>query len=90
MVPCKETVGAGGRSLSQTPYYSTDRRCSHSPTDTTVESEVERGDSVRVSLTMRARQSIPMLKHDGLRNSGIYTTSELYKPLRATHICLAR
>ena len=38
MVTCRETVGDCGRSLSQTPYFSEDRRCSRLPTDTTVKS----------------------------------------------------
>jgi hypothetical protein len=53
---CRETVGDWGGSLSQMLYFSMKRRCRRLPTDTTVKSEVERGDSASVSLTMRARQ----------------------------------
>jgi hypothetical protein len=53
MVTCRETVGDCGRSLSQTSYFSEDRRCRSLPTDTTVKSKTERSDTASDSITKR-------------------------------------
>jgi len=65
MVTCRETVGDCGRSLSQTSYFSEDRRCSRLPTDTTVKSETERGDTLSVSITKRAPLSFQSVRPTG-------------------------
>ena len=65
MVTCRETVGDCGRSLSQTSYFSEDRRCSRSPTDTTVKSETERSDTASVSVTKRAPLSFQSVRPTG-------------------------
>jgi micrococcal nuclease len=65
MVTCRETVGDCGRSLSQTSYFSEDRRCSRLPTDTTVKRETERSDTASVSITKRAPLSFPSVRPTG-------------------------
>ena len=65
MVTCRETVGDCGRSLSQTSYFSEDRRCSRLPTDTTVKSETERSDTASVSITKRAPLSFQSVRPTG-------------------------
>jgi hypothetical protein len=54
MVTCRETVGDGRRSMSQTSFFQQDRRCSRLPTDTTVTNETELNDTASVSITNRA------------------------------------
>ena len=65
MVTCRETVGDCGRSLSQTSYFSEDRRCRRLPTDTTVKSETERSDTASVSITKRAPLSFQSVRPTG-------------------------
>ena len=50
-----------GRPLSQTQYFQEDRGCRRLPTDTTVKSEAERGDTA--TLTARARVPIVIAKY---------------------------